>query len=63
METASRSQAGPVPSDIMECRWHAMPVEDALDRLGARATGLNEDEVAARRAVFGENSLPVGRRP
>ena len=63
METASRSPAGPVPSDILECRWHAVTVEDALDRLGARATGLNDDEVAARRVAFGANSLPAGRRP
>ncbi|MCK5620892.1 MAG: ATPase, partial [Alphaproteobacteria bacterium] len=63
METANSSQAGPIPSDILECRWHAVTVEDALERLGARANGLNEDEVAARRAVFGANSLPAARRP
>lgn len=54
---------GPLLSDVLECRWHAVPVEEAFDRLGASANGLDEGEAAARRAVFGDNSLPAPRRP
>ena len=61
--TPPESQTRPSPTDILECRWHAVTVAEAFDRLGAGANGLDEGEAAARRAIFGPNSLPAGRRP
>ncbi len=65
MQAANEPQGaytGPAPPDLLECRWHAMPVDEAFSRLGASRNGLDEDEAAARRAVFGANSLPAPRR-
>jgi len=66
METDSKSAglpSRPLPSDTFECRWHAVTVEEAFDRLGARSGGLDEEEAADRREVFGPNSLPAPPRP
>ncbi|MCK4868055.1 MAG: ATPase, partial [Alphaproteobacteria bacterium] len=66
METIGKppeSHTGPLLSDVLECRWHAVTVEEAFDKLDASTNGLDEGEAAARRAIYGDNSLPVGRRP
>ncbi|MBC7138221.1 MAG: HAD-IC family P-type ATPase [Defluviimonas sp.] len=41
---------------------HAAPAEAVLQALGARRTGLSEDEAAARLARFGPNRLPEPKR-
>jgi len=56
------SRTGPALSDILECRWYAVPVQETFARLEASTNGLDENEVAARRLVFGDNSLPTARR-
>jgi magnesium-transporting ATPase (P-type) len=38
-------------------RWHAEPLADALARLGARRTGLGDDEARERLARYGPNRL------
>jgi len=43
---------------IAETPWHALPAEDALDRLESGGDGLGEDEAQARQAEFGPNELP-----
>ncbi len=43
-------------------QWHALPAEEVLRRLGARAEGLSSEEAAARRRRFGPNRLPGARR-
>ncbi len=53
----------PAPSEVLEYHWHAMPVDEALRRLGAGEGGLDEQEVQARRDIFGFNSLPAAQRP
>ena len=43
--------------------WHAIPVEEALGRLGTSAeNGLDAGEAAARLQKYGPNRLPEGRK-
>ncbi|MGI9216979.1 MAG: cation-translocating P-type ATPase [Hydrogenophaga sp.] len=43
--------------------WHALPVEDALDRLRSAPTGLSPDEAAQRLTTHGPNRLTGAARP
>ncbi|MBB3809984.1 HAD-IC family P-type ATPase [Pseudochelatococcus contaminans] len=38
--------------------WHALPADEARERLAVGEAGLDEAEVAARRVSFGPNALP-----
>jgi Ca2+-transporting ATPase len=42
--------------------WHALPAEAVMSGLGARASGLTEAEVEARRREHGWNELPEAPR-
>lgn len=42
--------------------FHARPVEDALNALGARQAGLSQEEAERRRARHGPNCLPGTKR-
>ncbi|HML21288.1 MAG TPA: cation-translocating P-type ATPase [Aggregatilinea sp.] len=49
-------------SEKIEERWYALPVEQALERLGTTAdSGLSDGQVAERQAEHGKNALPVGQ--
>jgi len=42
--------------------WHAVTPDDVYRRLETRREGLSAEEVTERRALFGENTLPEGKR-
>ena len=50
------------PSTENQPPWHALPVDAVLERLGASANGLSEDEAARRLARVGPNRLPPPQR-
>ena len=47
----------PSPQHAPEPAWHAMPVEDALERLASSDTGLSSAEASTRFSAFGPNQL------
>jgi len=53
----SAAAANVAPVEVEE-PWHAVPVDQVADRLGARRTdGLPPEEVARRLAIYGRNEL------
>ncbi|WP_214041277.1 HAD-IC family P-type ATPase [Methanoculleus sp.] len=51
------------PDESRTTAWHALPADDAAERLASPDGGLPDEEVARRREVFGENALPQKRPP
>src|SRR3989344_7268933 len=49
----------PGTEDLMEFKWYAASVPDALSRARSSETGLSADEVLARLEKYGNNSLPA----
>jgi len=53
------SGEGPVDPDLVrETRWYSLSADEALEKLGSSAQGLDADTVAERRDTFGPNRLP-----
>ena len=51
-----------MPADAVEIAhpegdWHALSIEEVLDKLDSHEAGLSNDEVLARRELYGENKL------
>ncbi|MBL8669880.1 MAG: HAD-IC family P-type ATPase [Alphaproteobacteria bacterium] len=42
--------------------WHALPAEEAVERLASAMSGLSEEEASRRLAAYGPNRLPEGKR-
>ena len=43
--------------------WHAKPVQECLETLQSTPDGLDEEDVRAKRKVFGNNALPAVKKP
>jgi len=43
--------------------WHALPAEEALERLGAKEGGLSSEEAVERLSKYGQNQLEEAPRP
>ena len=51
-----------MPADALqtehpEGEWHALSIEEVLDKLDSHEAGLSNDEVLTRRELYGENKL------
>ena len=47
----------------LNAKWHELPIKDLLQEFGSNLeTGLADDEVGRRRAEFGPNELPKGKK-
>ncbi len=51
------------PDESRTTAWHALPADDAAEKLASPDGGLPDAEVARRREIFGENALPQKRPP
>ena len=41
--------------------WHAMPVDETFEKLGASPEGISENDAAERRKTYGPNALEKGK--
>ena len=49
--------ADAVQTEHPEGEWHALSIEEVLDKLDSHEAGLSNDEVLTRRELYGENKL------
>ena len=49
--------ADAVTTEHPEGDWHALPIDEVLDKLNSESTGLTNDEVVRRRELYGRNKL------
>jgi magnesium-transporting ATPase (P-type) len=62
MNELSHRIAGDPRAETSEPAWHAVAVDGLLDSLATALDGLDADEAARRRAIYGENRLPEPSR-
>ena len=55
-------RSDPSAAEFVDMPWHATAAGEVLARFGTSMAGLPAAEIAARRARFGANVLPEGRR-
>jgi Ca2+-transporting ATPase len=49
--------ADAVTTEHPEGDWHALPIDEVLDKLNSESNGLTNDEVVRRRELYGRNKL------